>query len=59
MREKSMKQGQESPDAVKQKKRSWILFPILATFICALIIVTGCTSELPSTGNATVDQAKI
>jgi hypothetical protein len=52
-----MKHYQEPQSALKQKKRSWVFFPLLATFICALIIVTGCTSELSRTGNATVDQA--
>jgi len=52
-----MKQYHEPQGAVKRKKRSWIFFPLLSTFLCAIIIVAGCTTELPSTGNATIDQA--
>lgn len=52
-----MKQCQEPQSAVKRKKRSWILFPLLSTFLCAIILVTGCTTESPRTGNATIDQA--
>jgi len=52
-----MKHYHEPQSAVKRKKRSWILFSLLVTFICAIILVTGCTTELPRTGNATIDQA--